>query len=59
MCSGPDTIHERYGIAAIPMFWFERYSSRLSGPAATIPRLASRLIDVFRIGVLGAAVMMS
>jgi polysaccharide pyruvyl transferase WcaK-like protein len=50
MCAGPIEVNERYGIPAISMFWFDRYKSRISGPPATILKLASRIFDVFRIG---------
>jgi polysaccharide pyruvyl transferase WcaK-like protein len=49
MCSGPDQVTARYGIPAIPMFWFDRYKVRISGPAGSLVKLPSRLIDVFRI----------
>jgi polysaccharide pyruvyl transferase WcaK-like protein len=49
MCTGPETITERYGIDAVHMFWFDRNMSRLSGPLASVVRIPSRILDVFRI----------
>jgi polysaccharide pyruvyl transferase WcaK-like protein len=49
MCSGPETITENYGIGAIQMFCFDRRRARWSGAPATILRLSSRILDVFRI----------
>ena len=49
MCSGPKTVTERYGIDAVPMFWFDRNADRLSGRWADGLKLVSRVLDVFRI----------
>jgi polysaccharide pyruvyl transferase WcaK-like protein len=49
MCSGPETVAEEYGIDAVQMFCFDRVRTRLTGPLASMLRLPSRILDVFRI----------
>lgn len=49
MCSGPETVAEEYGIEAVQMFCFDRLRTRLTGPLASMLRLPSRILDVFRI----------
>jgi polysaccharide pyruvyl transferase WcaK-like protein len=49
MCSGPEVIRENHGLDAIQMFWFDSHCSDLSGPLASVLRVPSRLLDVFRI----------
>ena len=49
MCSGPETVAEEYGIDAVQMFCFDRHRTRLTGPLASVLRLPSRILDVFRI----------
>jgi polysaccharide pyruvyl transferase WcaK-like protein len=49
MCSGPETVAEKYGINAVQMFIFDRHRTRLTGPLASVLRLPSRVLDVFRI----------
>jgi polysaccharide pyruvyl transferase WcaK-like protein len=49
LCGGPDEIRERYGIPAIPLFWYHRYYQRVSGISALCLKLAGKVIDVFRI----------
>jgi polysaccharide pyruvyl transferase WcaK-like protein len=49
MCSGPETLTESYGIDAVQMFCFDRHKTRLTGPLASMLRLPSRILDVFRI----------
>jgi polysaccharide pyruvyl transferase WcaK-like protein len=49
MCSGPETVTDVYGIDAVQMFCFDRHKTRLSGLLASMLRLPSRILDVFRI----------
>ena len=49
MCSGPETVTEEHGIDAVQMFCFDRHNMRLKGPLASMLRLPSRILDVFRI----------
>jgi polysaccharide pyruvyl transferase WcaK-like protein len=49
LCSGPATVSAEYGIDAVQMFCFDRRSRRLTGRLASVLRLASRLLDAFRI----------
>ena len=49
MCSGPETVTETYGIDAVQMFCFDRYDRVCAGPLASILRLPSRILDLFRI----------
>lgn len=49
MCSGPEVITDQYGLDAVQMFWFDRHHSGLSGPMASLLRIPSRMLDVFRI----------
>jgi polysaccharide pyruvyl transferase WcaK-like protein len=48
MCTGPDAVIERYGIPAIPLFWYQRYAAALSGIAAFPLKALGKGIDVFR-----------
>jgi polysaccharide pyruvyl transferase WcaK-like protein len=49
MCSGPETVSKYYGIDAVQMFCFDRHNASRSGPLASILRLSSRILDIFRI----------
>ncbi len=49
MCSGPETVIEEYGIDAVQMFCFDRRRTHLTGRLASMLRLPSRVLDVFRI----------
>jgi len=49
MCSGPKKLTAKYGIDAVEMFCFEGHKSRLSSPTASLLRVPSRILDVFRI----------
>lgn len=48
MCKGPDTVTERYGIAAIPLGWYQKYEQRASGVTAIALKALGKGVDVFR-----------
>jgi polysaccharide pyruvyl transferase WcaK-like protein len=49
MCAGPETVAARYGIDAVPMFWFDRHQGGLSRRTARGLKILSRPLDVFRV----------
>ncbi len=49
MCSGPEWVTEHYGIDALQMFWYDRHKDHLSFVPASLVRVPSRILDVFRI----------
>jgi polysaccharide pyruvyl transferase WcaK-like protein len=48
MCGGAAEVTARYGIPAIPLYWFQRYEQHLSGLAAVPLKLLGKGIDVAR-----------
>ena len=48
MCKGPATVTERYGIAAIPLGWYQNYEQRASGVTAMALKALGKGVDVFR-----------
>lgn len=49
LCGRPDVITRRYGLAAVPLYWFTNYEGRVSGIRAVPVKLAGKVVDVFRI----------
>ena len=48
MCKGPDGLRERYGVAAIPLNWYQKYEKRASGVTAIVLKTLGKGVDVFR-----------
>jgi len=45
----PERLRVRYGIDAIPLYWYAKYEERTSGPLATALKALGKGLDVFRI----------
>jgi polysaccharide pyruvyl transferase WcaK-like protein len=48
MCGGARSVRERYGIPAVPLFWYQRYEQRVSGILAIPLKVLGKGVDVFR-----------
>ena len=48
MSAGAENVAERYGLSAIPLFWYQKYQQRVSGVPAVPLKLLGKGIDVFR-----------
>jgi polysaccharide pyruvyl transferase WcaK-like protein len=48
MCTGPERVTELHGIAAVPLFWQQRYEERVSGVASIALKVLGKGIDAFR-----------
>ncbi len=48
MSSGPENVHAKYGIDAIPLLWYEKYEERTSGAVAVALKVLGKGIDAFR-----------
>ena len=48
MCKGPDGLRERYGVAAIPLNWYQKYEKQASGVTAIALKTLGKGVDVFR-----------
>jgi polysaccharide pyruvyl transferase WcaK-like protein len=48
MCKGPDGLKERYGVAAIPLNWYQKYEKQASGVTAIALKTLGKGVDVFR-----------
>ena len=48
MCGGPDEVRERYGIAAVPLNWYQKYQQRASGVTASGLKVLGKGVDAFR-----------
>jgi polysaccharide pyruvyl transferase WcaK-like protein len=48
MCKGPDGLRERYGIAAIPLNWYQKYEKQAAGVTAIALKTLGKGMDVFR-----------
>jgi polysaccharide pyruvyl transferase WcaK-like protein len=46
MCTGPDVVHDRYGIDAINLFWHNQFHA--SGMTSTMLKVIGRGLDTFR-----------
>jgi polysaccharide pyruvyl transferase WcaK-like protein len=49
MTMGAASLRVRYGIEAVPLLWFEKYSHRLPGPAAGPLKALGKVLDAVRI----------
>jgi polysaccharide pyruvyl transferase WcaK-like protein len=48
MCKGPNEVRERFGVAAIPLNWYQKYEKRASGVTAIALKALGKGVDVFR-----------
>jgi polysaccharide pyruvyl transferase WcaK-like protein len=48
MCKGPDRLTERFGVAAIPLNWYQKYEKQASGVSAIALKALGKGVDVFR-----------
>jgi polysaccharide pyruvyl transferase WcaK-like protein len=48
MCKGPDGLRERFGVAAIPLNWYQKYEKQASGVTAIALKTLGKGADVFR-----------
>jgi polysaccharide pyruvyl transferase WcaK-like protein len=48
MCKGPETVRERYGIAAIPLNWYQNHEKRASGVSAIGLKVLGKCVDAIR-----------
>jgi polysaccharide pyruvyl transferase WcaK-like protein len=48
MCTGPETLRDQYGIAAIPLRWSLDYEAHIYRRIAVLLKLLGRCIDIFR-----------
>jgi len=48
MCRGPEMVTDRYGIPAIPIFWYHGHRQRASGVTAIPVKVLGLSIDAFR-----------
>jgi polysaccharide pyruvyl transferase WcaK-like protein len=49
MCTGPETVRARYGIAAVPLFWHHKFTRHTEGPVATGLKVIGKGADAIRI----------
>jgi len=48
MCKGPDGLRDRFGVAAIPLNWYQKYEKQASGVTAIALKTLGKGVDVFR-----------
>jgi polysaccharide pyruvyl transferase WcaK-like protein len=48
MCPGPQNVTDRYGIPAIPIFWYLKHEQRSSAGTAVVLKALGKGIDAFR-----------
>lgn len=48
MCGGAATVRDRYGLSAIPLFWYQKYEQQTSGVTSVALKVLGKGIDVFR-----------
>jgi polysaccharide pyruvyl transferase WcaK-like protein len=49
MCTGPETVKDRYGVPAIPLRWLSPEKRQASGPAGAVLKSLGKAIDTIRI----------
>lgn len=47
MCGRPEKVTGRYGVAAVPLHWYQRHE-HASGATAIVLKVAGRVVDAFR-----------
>ena len=48
MCSGPERVQARYGVAAIPLNWYQKHEQQASGVLGIALRVLGKGIDAYR-----------
>jgi polysaccharide pyruvyl transferase WcaK-like protein len=48
MCGGPELVRARYGIAAVPTFWYQKFEQRKTAVPAPLLKAYGKGIDAFR-----------
>ena len=48
MCGGASEVTARYGIPAIPLYWYHMHDKRVSGMRAILLKVLGKAADVFR-----------
>jgi polysaccharide pyruvyl transferase WcaK-like protein len=48
MCGGASQVGDRYGLPAVPLFWYQKYDQRVSGAPAIALKILGKGVDVFR-----------
>jgi polysaccharide pyruvyl transferase WcaK-like protein len=49
LCGGPEVVQARYGIAATPLYWYDRFDQAKTGVPATLLKMLGKGIDTVRI----------
>jgi polysaccharide pyruvyl transferase WcaK-like protein len=48
MCGGPELVRARYGIPAVPTFWYQKFEQRKTAVPASLLKAYGKGIDAFR-----------
>lgn len=48
MCGGPERVRDRYGVSAIPLFWYQKHEQHGSPMVSMVFKALGKGIDVFR-----------
>jgi polysaccharide pyruvyl transferase WcaK-like protein len=48
MCGGPERVRDKYGIDAVPMFWYQKFAQQKSGVTAGVLKVLGKGIDTVR-----------
>lgn len=49
LCGGPEVVQARYGIAATPLYWYDRFDQAKTGAPAALLKVLGKGIDTVRI----------
>ena len=48
MCGGPERVRAKYGIDAVPMFWYQKFEQQKTGVAASLLKVLGKGMDTVR-----------
>lgn len=48
MCGGPELVRDRYGIAAVPTFWYQKFEQRQTVVPTALLKVCGKGVDTFR-----------
>jgi len=48
MCGGPERVRAKYGIDAVPMFWYQKFEQQKTGATAAFLKVAGKGMDTVR-----------
>jgi polysaccharide pyruvyl transferase WcaK-like protein len=48
ICGGPDQVRSRYGIDAVPIFWYQKFEQQKTGVPSALLKVLGKGIDTFR-----------